>query len=135
MFTVHGLKFARLTGGADLDPSKPGDEGLKVHVVPTDDEGDVLKAAGTFVIEAFDLGESNQPLVGRWTFDVDQSRKSWYSGGLLYEYAFTCPWTNRPTRADLTLKVTFTDDLTRRQFTAQKQVKISSPPATAPSGG
>src|SRR3954452_4154622 len=55
LFTVHGLELGRLTGGADLDPKKPGDEGIKVYATPTDDDGEPIKAAGTFVIEAFDL--------------------------------------------------------------------------------
>src|SRR5688572_21382972 len=36
LFTTHGLRFGRLTGGADLDPKQPGDDGLKIYVVPTD---------------------------------------------------------------------------------------------------
>src|SRR5438105_3260874 len=45
LFTVHGLKLGRLTGGADLDPAKPGDDGIKIYIVPIDDDGDSLKAA------------------------------------------------------------------------------------------
>src|SRR5712671_1947141 len=32
LFTTHGIKLGRLTGGADLDRNKPGDEGIKVYV-------------------------------------------------------------------------------------------------------
>src|SRR5215213_7567561 len=42
MFTTHDLKLERLTGGADLDASKPGQEGLKVHVAPLDQTGDPI---------------------------------------------------------------------------------------------
>src|SRR5215213_9638492 len=55
LWTTRGLKFGRLTGGADLDRSKPGDEGIKVYVAPTDQTGDAIKAAGSFTVEAFDL--------------------------------------------------------------------------------
>src|SRR2546423_11300185 len=48
LVTTHGLKFGRLTGGADLDPNKPGDEGIKLVVCPIDDQGQALKAAGSF---------------------------------------------------------------------------------------
>src|SRR4051812_39059565 len=34
LFTTHGLSLGRLTGGADLDPNKPGDEAIKVYAVP-----------------------------------------------------------------------------------------------------
>src|SRR5438874_402601 len=43
LFTVHGIQLGRLTGGADLDRSKPGDEGIKVYITPTDDDGEPLK--------------------------------------------------------------------------------------------
>src|SRR5215213_1344419 len=36
LFTAHGLRLGKLTGGGDIDPSKPGDEGLQIYVVPTD---------------------------------------------------------------------------------------------------
>src|SRR5687768_18101498 len=55
VFTTHGLKIGRLTGGADADPSKQGDEVLKVYAVPTDQRGDLLKAAGSFAVDAYDL--------------------------------------------------------------------------------
>ena len=42
LFTVHGIQLGRLTGGADLDRSKPGDEGIKVYITPTDDDGEPL---------------------------------------------------------------------------------------------
>src|SRR3954470_22033546 len=34
LFTVHGLALGRLTGGADLEPSTPGDDGIKVGIYP-----------------------------------------------------------------------------------------------------
>src|SRR5258705_3654148 len=45
LFTVHGIKLTRLTGGADLDPAKPGDEGLKLYVDPYDQHGDAVQYA------------------------------------------------------------------------------------------
>ena len=131
LFTTHGLKFGRLTGGADLDPSRPGDEGIKVYVVPIDGTGQQIKAAGSFVVEAFDLGKSQPPRqVGRWEFPLDQAAKNWFGQALLYTYVLTCPWQAAPPQdADLTLRVTFTDALTQRQFTEQKQIRVNPPPA------
>jgi hypothetical protein len=132
LFTVHGLKLGRLTGGADLDASKPGDEGIKVYVVPTDDDGDSIKAAGTFVVDAFDLAKSGDNRVGHWEFDSQQTRKSWFGSGLMYTYVLTCPWENSPPEhSELTLKITFVDGLTQRQFEVQKVVKVSLPPASS----
>src|SRR5260221_11218372 len=84
LFTVHGIKLGRLTGGADLDRNKPGDEGIKVYVTPTDDDGEPLKAAGSFVVEAFDL-PAKTPEIGKWTFDVNAPRKAWNGAVLAHQ--------------------------------------------------
>jgi hypothetical protein len=126
LFTVHGLSLGRLTAAADLDPQKPGDEGLKVYVVPTDDDGQPLKAAGSFIVEAFDLARSGVNRVGRWEFTADQARQNWYSLLTLYTYILPCPWqSGPPEHPQLTLRVSFTDELTHRTFTAQKILKIT----------
>src|SRR5215207_1773757 len=49
LFTVHQMKLGRLTGGADLDGSKPGQEGFKVYAVLLDQHGDEIKSAGKFI--------------------------------------------------------------------------------------
>jgi hypothetical protein len=131
LFTTHGLQLGRLTGGADLDRNKPGDEGLKVYATPTDDEGQPFKAAGSFVVEAFDLS-ANPPQVGRWTFDTKTARGTWVGMALARAFVLTCPWQTPPQHAELTVKVTFRDELTGREFHEQKLVKIQ-PPAPAPS--
>lgn len=127
LFTTHGLRFGRLTGGADLDREAPGHEGLKVYVVPTDGHGQPLKAAGSFVVEAFDLAKGKDHRVGRWEFPLDQAEKNWFGQAMLYTYVLTAPWPDgrRPEHEDLTLRVTFTDALTGRTFTEQKVVKAN----------
>lgn len=138
LFTTRGLKFGRLTGGADLDRRKPGHEGIKVYVVPTDQSGEAIKVAGSFTVEAFDLARPEAPLVGTWKFDLEQARKSW-SGYLMdYNYVLIAPWQDKvPEHPELTLKVTFFDELLQLPFTAQKKVKVQLPPkgtaATGPS--
>jgi hypothetical protein len=126
LFTVHGLRIGRLSGGAVLDSAKPGDEGLKVYVVPTDQAGEDIKAAGSFTIEAFDLAREKDQKVGRWDFDLKQSKKDWY-GSLLYSYVLTCPWQKVPTHSKLTVKITFTDALTGRRFQTQRGVDVELP--------
>jgi outer membrane murein-binding lipoprotein Lpp len=137
LFTTHGLKFGRLTAGYDSDRNRPGDEGVKVYVVPTDQDGQPLKAAGSFTIDLFDLAQTDAPHIGHWAFDVDQAKKNWYGAFLDYTYAFTLPWQQAPKHADLTARVTFTDELTQLPFNAQTTVKVHPPPpdqspATAP---
>lgn len=133
LFTTHGLRIGRLTGGADLDPEKPGDEGVKVYVVPTDEEGEEIKAAGSFQVEIFDLAAPTTRL-GEWTFSTDEARKAWFGQLWSYGYILPCPWQTVPTHAELTVKITFVDELTGRRFTAQKPITINPPPtaATAP---
>jgi hypothetical protein len=134
LFTVHGLSLGRLTGGMDEDPRKPGDEGIKVYAVPTDDGGDPLKAAGSFTIEAFDLANAQSPLVGKWTFDTSAARSAWNGAApLSYQYVLKAPWQQGgpPAHEELTVKVTFTDGLTGRQFDAQKVVRVKLPAASS----
>ena len=130
LFTTHGLQFGRLTGGADLDPGKPGDEGLAIYVVPIDESGEKLKAAGSFDVEAFDLADPQHPLVGHWHFDMQQTRAAWSGVLLEYNYVLICPWQSViPRHPDLTVKVTFLDALTQTPFTAQRLVRVNPPPA------
>jgi hypothetical protein len=131
LFTVHGLTLGRLTGGADLDRAKPGDEGLKVYATPTDQDGQPLKAAGSFVVEAFDLA-ANPPAIGKWTFDVDAARRAWNGALMSNQYVLPAPWQAPPAHEDVTVKVTFRDELTGREFTAQKAVKVQPPPPAPP---
>lgn len=128
LFTTAGIEFGRLTGGADLDPNKPGDEGLAVYIVPVDQTGDRLKAAGSFDIDAFDLDDPQHPLVGHWHIDVEHARAAWTDIMLEYGYVFTLPWQERiPRHPNLTVKATFLDELTQTPFTAQRVVKIKVP--------
>lgn len=125
--TTHGLRIGKLTGGFDADASKPGDEMLKVYVVPTDRTGDLLKAAGSFEVEMFDLAEQKQVRLGHWEFSADETAALWYGQFLSYGYVLPCPWQTVPTHRDVTVKMSFTDTLTGRTFTEQKQISINPP--------
>ena len=126
LFTTHGLRFGRLTGGADLDPKSPGNDGLKIYVVPTDGHGQPIKAAGSFVVEAFDLAKGDNHRVGRWEYPLEQAAKNWFGQAMLYTYVLPAPWQEqRPEHDDITIRVTFTDALTGRTFIEQKVVKAN----------
>jgi hypothetical protein len=133
LFTTHDIKLGKLTGGADLDPAKPGQEGLKIYVTPIDQAGDELKAAGTFTVEAFDVSGAQPTTVGRWTFGAAAAREAWTSVLNRYEYVLTCPWQTPPTGPNLHLSVTFVDELTQGKFTKTMDVTVEPPgPATRP---
>jgi hypothetical protein len=128
LFTTHGLVFGRLTGGANLDPKKPYDQGLALYLEPTDQSGQVLKAAGSFDIDAFDLAEPDSPLIGHWHFSLEQANDNWNGFAFVYSYALICPWQKVPKHEDVTVKVTFFDELTQTPFHAQQVVHVMLPP-------
>ena len=134
LFTATELKLGRLTGGARSKPDAPSDDLVKVYVVPTDQFGDEVKSAGSFVVEAFDLKNADAPLVGRWEFSTAEARKHWYGDALLYEYVLPCPLKQSPRHEELTVKITFLDELTQRKLEAQRVIKLSlaSAPPTQP---
>jgi hypothetical protein len=127
LFTTHGLRLGKLTGGWDRDSSAAGHEGLQVYTVPTDQEGDEIKASGSFTIDAFDLSRSSEVRLGHWEFSTDQSSKHWLGNALQYGYIFELPWQTAPTHDEVTVRVTFTDELTGRQFSNQRAIKIQLP--------
>ena len=127
LFTTHGIRIERLSGGMDSDPKSTGDEGLRIYVTPFDATNDDLKSAGTFTVEAFNLA-ADAKVIGKWTFDNKQARTAWKGFGLLYEYVLECPWQQvQPTDPQLTVRVTFTDALTRRVFIEQKTIDVQVP--------
>jgi outer membrane murein-binding lipoprotein Lpp len=127
LFTVHGVEFGKLTGGYSPDPNGP-DQMVKVYVVPTDDEGEALKSAGSFSIELFDLAEQDTRL-GKWDFPTEKSRQDFYGRMFLYTYEFDCPWQKIPRHSKLHLRVTFTDELTGRVFVAEEDINVKPPVA------
>ena len=125
LFTTHGIRLGRLTGGADLTYARTGvHDGLKIYVIPFDETGDELKAGGTITVEAFDLAAPS-PAIGKWVFPPEQAKPNWNGQALLYEYVLPCPWQTPPAHAELTVKVTFVDELTGRTFTTQTIVTVA----------
>lgn len=128
LFTTHGLSFGRLTGGADIDPKKPGDQGLALYLEPVDQGGQVIKAAGSFDIDAFDLADPADPLIGHWHFSIEEAKDAWNGFSFVYSYVLICPWQKMPKHEDITVKATFFDELTQTPFHAQQIVHITLPP-------
>jgi hypothetical protein len=127
LFTVAGLKFGGLTGGYHPDMNQTGDTMLKVYVVPIDEQGDVLKAAGSFHVDLFDLSLKSDNRIGAWDFDLPTTRSDWNGKGFLYTYVLDCPWQTVPVNPKLTVRITFTDGLTHRVFTVDKDVTVQPP--------
>lgn len=116
LFTAHGIAISKLTSSDTRN--------LKVVFTPTDDDAQKFKAAGSIVVEAFDLAKSDQNKIGEWKWDVDQARSKWNGEMIMYAYVLECPWAQTPTATNLTVKVTFIDELTGRAISSQKQIVV-----------
>ena len=136
LWVAAGIKFGRLTGGIDQDPTKPGVEAVRVYITPIDDSGQGIQAAGSFVVEAFDLAAAGDNRLGRWTWDTVAAKSQWRSFLFDFCYELPCPWKIVPRHPEITLRVTFTDELTHIPFIAEKMIHVDIPPppipATAP---
>jgi len=128
LYTTAGLRLGRLCGGFHPDPNLVGDTMLKVYVVPIDQDGDPIKAAGSFQIELFDLALPSQNRIGQWNFDLQRARSDWYAQLFMYEYVFNCPWQTPPAHSSLLLRVTFTDALTGRVFSIDRDITVQLRP-------
>ena len=74
--------------------------------------------------QIFRIGLVSDQQIGHWTFPVEQARQNWYGEGMLSAYILKCPWEKTPGHAELTVKVTFHDELTGREFTEQRVVRV-----------
>jgi outer membrane murein-binding lipoprotein Lpp len=135
LYTVHRIDLKNLTGGADLDLQSPGDEALKVYLIPLDESGAPIKATGHVTVELFDLARPHDNRIGRWELEPAQMKETWRSLLSLNAFVLTLPWQTAPERPDLAVKVTFRDLLTGRTFDKLTDIRVkppSSPPATQP---
>lgn len=121
LFTTHGIAIGRLSGPTIIDKASNRPDGLRVYTTPIDAQGDPFKATGSFTIEVFDL-TADQPRLQKWTVDMADSRSRWRGGAMLYTYVLEFPWEDIPTDRELLLKVTFTDELTGRTFSAERKI-------------
>jgi hypothetical protein len=124
LYTAHGLSFGSLTGGYKDNDAAAHDDGVAVYVVPTDQDTQTLKAAGSFVITLFDLSQPDKPLVGKRSFSLEQARQAWYGQAMLFNYVLKVPFESRPAGQQILVRVEFTDELTGRKIVAEKNVKV-----------
>ena len=131
LFTAAGLKFGKVVIGNDADAERPGDEGVKLTLIPIDQFGDECKLAGSFTIELFDLA-AEPARIGLWTIDTSTAQKKWVSTFVIDAYVFELPWQTPPAHSKLTVKATFVDELTGRTFDAQRELTVNVPATTQP---
>ena len=124
LFVVQKIKLGRYTGGSNLD-DKPGHDGIKVYLIPQDDQGRTVTAAGRIEVKIFDLAQEDEQLLASYAFGPAQAKKLWQSGALANHYSITCPWQDSlPSADEVIVRVKFVDYLTGKTFTATKQCQI-----------
>ncbi len=129
LFVVEKIKLSRYTGGFNPDKTG-GDDGVRVYVIPQDEGGRTVTAAGSVEIDVFDLAQKEESLLMSYSFTAAQAKEHWQGGGLANHYSFTCLWKDAlPTGNEITIRVKFVDYLTGRIFTATKQCSVRNPSA------
>ena len=127
LFKVQRIKLGRYSGGTNLD-EKPGDDGVRVYIIPQDDADRTVTAAGSIEVNVFDLVEKSEPLLMSYSFSPEKAKQYWHAGGLANHYNITCPWKDSlPSGNEITIRVKFVDYLTGQTHTATKQCAIRPP--------
>lgn len=126
---VARIEIEKLSGGYDDD--RDGiDEGAVAYVRLYDGEGDVIKAAGSAVLEAYDLAApAGENLVARGEFDAAAMRSLWFGRFMTSHYTLKAPWSagrQVPPGRNVTIVVRFTELLSGRSFEAQHVAVVRS---------
>jgi len=124
---VEGIELNRfLTGGLDRD-GVVGDEIFSAVVVPTDSQGNLVKAPGSVSVTLFDLSRPEaQQRIGHWEFTQKQCDSLWHSGFLGSGYIVRVPWQERPQSANLLVHARL-KTIDGRQFDTSQSIHIVPP--------
>ncbi len=128
---VEGISLNKyLTGGLDRD-GVPGDEMFAAFVVPTDADGNVVKAPGSVTVTVLDLSKPDaQQRVGRWEFGPKDSEPLWHSGFFGSGYAVRVPWQSLPDSSQLLVHARL-KTIDGREFVTSQSIKINVPSGVA----
>ncbi|HDZ20641.1 hypothetical protein LCGC14_0274460 [marine sediment metagenome] len=126
IYHVHQVRLGRWSGGFDLD-GQGGDDGVKVYLSPTDQDGTAIKAAGSLTVQLYDLAAPpDQNFLGEYHWTVEELGKQWSSGFMSYHFSLECPWqSGPPANEQITIRATFVDYLTGKTFTTQAIGKVN----------
>ena len=124
LYHLQKIRIGEYTNIYDKD--KDGKiERLIVYIQPIDEDGDIIKAAGSVDVQLWDLSkEGNQALLCKGHVKPEQLKKLWVSA-LLTHYRLEFDVTGKidEFKDPLTVKVTFTDYLTGKVFEDQKVIE------------
>jgi len=98
---------------------------LRIHLVPIDQTGDVIKAPGQVSVSLWNLNTSAaENLLGEWTVPAEDLKAMWGHSltGRYYRLKLDLPQALQTESEDLTVKVKFTDYLTGKVLKAQTPI-------------
>ena len=125
LYDLQGVKLAGATNLYDKDEDGKKEK-LIVYVQPIDNQGDIVKAAGSVDVQLWDLNKPQaEALLGQWRVERDELKKLWFATLMRTNYRLVFDVADKVAKFDepLTVKVTFTDYSTGRVLLAQKVVK------------
>lgn len=125
---LYNLRSVKITSFTNLyDKNKDGKkEKLIVYLQPIDQDGDIIKAAGTVEVELWSLEKKpGKALLGHWEVGAKKLRKLWYATMITtnYRLMFDIDPSIGDSKDALTVKVAFTDYLTGKVFKEQYAIK------------
>lgn len=127
LVTVDRIELASMSGGYD-DDNDGRDDGVVAYLRLKDADGDTIKAAGSAILEAYDLAApEGSKLVARIELDAEALSKLWFGRFGTSHYTIKTPWQpqgTRPQHAQITLVVYFTEMLSGRTFKTQVAAEV-----------
>ncbi|OWY71891.1 hypothetical protein B7486_09570 [cyanobacterium TDX16] len=126
---VDKIRLQSLSGGYDDD--RDGiDDGAVAYLQLLDAQGDVIKAAGSVVMEVFDLAAPDaERQVLMHQLGPEELAATWFGRFMTSHYSIKAPWPSgrMPAHKSLTIVVRFTELLTGESFEVQLPVKVNGP--------
>jgi hypothetical protein len=125
LYTLQRVKIHKYTGFYDKDDDGKTEK-LIVYIQPIDKNGDIIKVPGAADVELWDLNkEQSQAKLGQWSVGLNELQKNWFTTLIKgnYRLMFDIAEKALDFTQPLTVKVTFTDYLTGREFQEQRVIE------------
>jgi len=108
-FEPTEVTFGFLSAAVDWD-GKGGDDGIQALVCIEDQTGGSIKRAGEFRFELYDLANSKEKAIEKWTFTAEAAAEYWRSvgSGYLFKLPFTAG-TPKGKQVTLVVEVTLSE--------------------------